>query len=202
MFVMKCRNVIVLAASMLCTSIMIHAQSMKNMIKLGIMGAVSVPANNAAAAAGVDISYQNLVTPNFGFGLATGYHYHFGKENTVNNVKLDNNSFGVVPVAALIRYYPKAEGIYVGTDLGYGFITGNENVAGGSGVYNAEKPGGGFYLKPEVGYHNRNWNLFAQYAKIFTGDEGTINVGSSSQKYNAGIIGVGFAYNIGLGAGR
>ncbi len=145
------------------------------------------------------MAYQNLVTPHFGLGVATGYQHHFAKENDINGTKLDNNSFGVVPVAALVRYYPKAEGIYIGTDLGYGVVTGDERVAANS---NVARPDGGFYLKPEVGYHNRNWNIFAHYSKVFTGDKGTINVGNASQKYNTGIIGVGLAYNIGLGTGR
>ncbi len=196
---MKTGKAILIGAALLFTTAAVHAQSMKNMIKIGALAGASVPSNNSAAAAGLDVAYQNLVTPHFGLGVATGYQHHFGKENDVNGTKLDNNSFGVVPVAALVRYYPKAEGIYIGTDLGYGVITGDERVATNSTV---ARPDGGFYLKPEVGYHNRNWNIFAHYSKVFTGDKGTINVGNASQKYNTGIIGVGLAYNIGLGAGR
>ncbi len=190
---------ILIGAALLFTTAAVHAQSMKNTIKIGALAGASVPSNNSAAAAGLDVAYQNLITPHFGLGLATGYQHHFGKENDVNGTQLDNNSFGVVPVAALVRYYPKAEGIYIGTDLGYGVITGDERVATNSTV---ARPDGGFYLKPEVGYHNRNWNIFAHYSKVFTGDKGTINVGNASQKYNTGIIGVGLAYNIGLGTGR
>jgi hypothetical protein len=47
----------------------------------------------------------------------------------------------VVPVAALIRVYPKQHGFYFGTDLGYGFITGSKKVAGNASV---ERPDGGF----------------------------------------------------------
>ena len=196
---MKLRKVILGGAALLFTTAAVHAQSMKNTIKIGVLAGASVPSNNAAAAAGLDVAYQNLITPHFGLGVATGYQHHFGQENDLNGTKLDNNSFGVVPVAALVRYYPKAEGIYIGTDLGYGVITGDENVASNSAV---ARPNGGFYLKPEVGYHNRNWNIFAHYAKTFTGDDGTIKIGNASQKYNAGVIGVGVAYNIGLGVGR
>ena len=157
---------------------------------------MAVPNENAGANAGVDVAYQNLITPHVGIGIATGYNQFFGKDNEVGGVTLNNNNFGVVPVAALIHYYPQAKGIYVGTDLGYGFITGDEKVATNSSV---DRPNGGFYLKPEIGWHNRNWNVFAQYTKVFTGDDGKINVGNSSQKYNAGSIGIGVAYNIGLG---
>ena len=60
---------------------------------------------------------------------------------------------------------------------------------------NVDRPDGGFYIKPEIGYHNRDWNFFVQYNKTFTGDKGEIG----DQKYNAGAIGVGFGYNIPLG---
>ncbi|MFT3901634.1 MAG: hypothetical protein QM727_00520 [Niabella sp.] len=177
-----------------------HAQyvSMKNTLKVEALGGVAVPSNNAAANIGVGVAYQNLVTRHLGVGIATGYSHFIGQKNTVGGVKLDNNDFGVVPVAALVRYYPQSKGVYVGTDLGYGFITGKENVTT-SGSYNAEMPTGGFYLKPEIGYHNRHWNFFAHYAKVFTGSDGKVKVGNDSQKFSAGSIGVGVAYNIGLG---
>ncbi|GAB3025004.1 hypothetical protein GCM10027051_32110 [Niabella terrae] len=193
---MKKRNVAVLGLALLAGSLGVQAQSMKNTLKIGALAGASVPSNNAAAAAGIDLAYQNLITPHFGLGIATGYQHHFGKENDLGGTTIDNNSFGVVPVAALIRYYPRAEGIYVGTDLGYGALTGDDKVAANSG---ADRPSGGFYLKPEIGYHNRHWNIFAQYAKVFTGDKGSIQVGNQTQKYNAGMIGIGLAYNIGLG---
>lgn len=193
----------IFAAALVLTAGFIQAQelSMKNTLKIGVLGGASVPSNNAAANVGVDIAYQNLITPHFGLGIATGYNHFFGKENTVNNTKLKNNSFGVVPVAGLVRYYPKSEGIYVGTDLGYGVIVGDKKVVDAT-TPNADMPGGGFYLKPEIGYHNRHWNIFGYYAKVFTGDKGTVPVGTTSQKFNAGSIGVGVAYNIGLGRGR
>lgn len=188
---------VILAVAMGVLSIsFVQAQSMKNTLKVGVLGGVAVPNENAGGNAGVDVAYQNLITPHVGIGIATGYNQFFGKDNKVGGVTLNNNNFGVVPVAALIHYYPQAKGIYVGTDLGYGFITGDEKVATNSSV---DRPNGGFYLKPEIGWHNRNWNVFAQYTKVFTGDDGKINVGNSSQKYNAGSIGIGVAYNIGLG---
>ena len=161
---------------------------MKNMIKVGINGGLAVPADNASANVGVDLSYQNLVTPGLGLGIATGYSQFFGKSNN----GLDNNDFGVVPVAALIRIYPKQTGFYLGTDIGYGFIVGDSKVAANSLV---ERPDGGFYIKPEVGYHNKDWNFAVQYQKTFTGSKGEIG----SQNYNAGALGVGVGYNIPLG---
>lgn len=162
---------------------------MKNMIKIGANVGLAVPAENASAVAGLDVSYQNLVTPGFGLGIATGYSHFFGRENN----GIDNNDFGVVPVAALIRIYPKQTGFYLGTDVGYGFIVGDDKVA--SNVGSPDRPDGGFYIKPEVGYHNKDWNFAVQYQKTFTGDKGEIG----TQKYSAGAIGVGVGYNIPLG---
>lgn len=162
---------------------------MRNMLKVGINGGFAVPAENASASLGLDLSYQNLVTPGFGLGIATGYSHFFGRENE----GLDNNDFGVIPVAALIRVYPKQMGFYLGTDIGYGFIVGDDQVA--ANVGSPARPDGGFYIKPEIGYHNKDWNFAVQYQKTFTGDKGEIG----TQKYNAGSLGVGVGYNIPLG---
>ena len=99
----------------LMTTGLVSAQSadMKNMLKVGANVGLAVPAENASANLGLDVAYQNLVTPGFGLGIATGYSHFFGKDN--NGIK--NNDFGVVPVAALIRVYPKQTGFYLGTDL-------------------------------------------------------------------------------------
>ena len=167
--------------------------SYKNTLKIGVLAGAAVPKGNAAAGAGLDVAYQNLVTPNVGLGVATGYQHYFGRDKNTNDAAIKNNDFGVIPVAGLFRFYPKAEGIYVGTDLGYGVIVGDAKVASNS---NVNRPSGGLYLKPEIGYHNRNWNIFVHYTKTFTGaDPGKIG----NQKYNAGMLGVGLAYNIGLG---
>lgn len=166
---------------------------MRNMLKVGINGGFAVPAENASASLGLDLSYQNLVTPGFGLGIATGYSHFFGRENTVNGINVDNNDFGVIPVAALIRVYPKQMGFYLGTDIGYGFIVGDDQVA--ANVGSPARPDGGFYIKPEIGYHNKDWNFAVQYQKTFTGDKGEIG----TQKYNAGSLGVGVGYNIPLG---
>ncbi|MBF5026184.1 hypothetical protein [Planobacterium oryzisoli] len=175
---------------------LISAQSadMKNMIKVGANVGIAVPQENASAALGLDVAYQNLVTPGFGLGIATGYTHYFGRENTVGGLAVDNNDFGVVPVAALVRIYPKQTGFYFGTDLGYGFITGDKQVASNT-VVATERPDGGLYIKPEIGYHNRDWNFAVQYQKVFTGDKGEIG----DQKYNAGALGLGVSYNIPLG---
>ena len=168
----------------------VSAQSteMNNMIKVGANVGLAVPADNVSAAVGLDVAYQNLITPGFGLGIATGYSHYFGKDNN----GLNNNDVGVIPAAALIRIYPKQTGFYFGTDLGYGFLVGDDKVASNSTV---DRPDGGFYIKPEIGYHNKDWNFFVQYQKVFTGNDGNIE----GQDYNVGNIGVGFSYNIPLG---
>ncbi|WP_419868322.1 hypothetical protein [Chryseobacterium sp. CT-SW4] len=162
--------------------------SMKNMLKVGANVGLAVPADNLSASLGADIAYQYLINPSFGIGIASGYTHYFSKDN--NGYK--NNDVGVVPVGALLRYYPKKTGFYFGTDLGYGFLVGNSKVA--SNV-NVDRPDGGFYIKPEIGYHNRDWNFFVQYQKVFVGSKGDL----VNQDYNVGNIGVGVAYNIALG---
>ncbi|WP_027376304.1 membrane protein [Kaistella palustris] len=170
---------------------LMSAQSadMRNMIKVGANVGMAVPAENASANVGLDVSYQNLVTPGFGLGIATGYSHFFGR----NHDGIDNNDFGVVPVAALVRIYPKQTGFYFGTDLGYGFITGDSKVA--TNVGSPDRPDGGFYIKPEIGYHNQDWNFAVQYQKTFTGSKGEF----AGQDYSAGALGVGVGYNIPLG---
>lgn len=189
---MKTLKQLLLGAGILVGGVM-SAQSsdMTNMLKVGLNGGVST-GGNTAANLGVDLSYQNLVTPGFGLGIATGYNHYFGKDRMVGGVDVKNNDFGVIPVAALFRFYPQQMGFYFGTDLGYGFIVGDDRVAENVAV---ARPDGGFYIKPEIGYHNRDWNFFVQYNKTFTGNKGQIG----DQKYNAGAIGVGFSYNIPLG---
>ncbi|MGX5686435.1 hypothetical protein ACWKWW_17935 [Chryseobacterium cucumeris] len=182
------KQAIVLAGILTAGIVSAQSAQMNNMIKVGANVGLAVPADNLSAAVGVDVAYQNLITPGFGLGIASGYTHYFGKDN--NGYK--NNDVGVVPVAALIRIYPKQTGFYFGTDLGYGFLVGDKAVASNT---NVERAGGGFYLKPEIGYHNRDWNFFVQYQKVFVGTKGDL----PGQDYNVGNIGVGFGYNIPLG---
>src|SRR5690606_21330013 len=161
---------------------------MRNVPEVGDNCVIDVTAENAGATLSLEVSCQHLVAPRFAVAIATGYSDISGKDNGA----IDNNEFGEVPVAALIRVYPKQTGFYLGTDLGYGFIVGDDKVAANR---TQERPDGGFYIKPEIGYHNRDWNFALQYQKTFTGDKGEID----DQKYNAGAIGVGVGYNIPLG---
>jgi hypothetical protein len=182
------KQAILLAGILTAGVVSAQSAQMNNMIKVGANAGLAVPSDNVSASVGVDVAYQNLITPGFGLGIATGYTHYFGK--SANGY--DNNDVGVVPVGALIRIYPKQTGFYFGTDLGYGFLVGDDKVATNSTV---DRPDGGFYIKPEIGYHNRSWNFFVQYQKVFVGDKGDL----PNQDYNVGNIGVGFSYNIALG---
>lgn len=189
---MKVLTKATLVAGILATGLLSAQNSdMRNMLKVGVNAGVALPQENASAAVGLDLAYQNLNITGVGLGVATGYTHYFGREND----GIENNGFGVIPAAALVRVYPKQTGFYFGTDLGYGFIVGDENVASNASV---KRPDGGFYLKPEIGYHNKDWNFYLQYQKVFTGSKGEIG----DQNYNAGNLGVGVSYNVPLGKGK
>lgn len=184
----KIRKVISIIGILVVGLLSAQDSKMNNMIKVGLNAGLALPANNASASLGVDFAYQNLVTPGFGLGIATGYSHFFGKENKGYR----NNDFGLVPIAAMVRFYPKQIGFYFGTDLGYGFLTGDDRVAENSLI---ERPYGGFYIKPEIGYHNQDWNFAIQYSKVFTGNKGDL----VNQKYSVASLGVGVSYNLPLG---
>lgn len=170
--------------------------SMKNMIKIGISGGPAISSNSHSAAFGLDLNYQHLVTPGFGLGLSTGYTHYFGKDESVfmsPGVIVESNDVGVVPVAALLRVYPKNWGVYFGTDLGYGVLLGDNRVA--TNVNAPNRPNGGLYLKPEIGYHNRDWNFSIHLQKVFTGTDRNYN----GIRYDVSHIGAGISYNIPLG---
>lgn len=138
-------------------------------LKLGAN--VGVPVGNvsnySSFTAGLELKGQVLETNYLGLGLTTGYNHYFGK----NGVK----DFGTIPLGAFLRLYPQSKGFFFGTDLGYSIVTGYDNAKGG------------FYLKPQLGYHNYDWNVFAFYNNIFRSD---VNGGS------IGSVGVGATYNI------
>lgn len=112
---------------------------------------------------GLDVRAQYLFNPHFGIGVASGYTHFFGKDNF--------DDFGVVPLAGFSRYYFQTEGVFVGADLGYGYLT-NVDISGG------------LYLNPQIGYHNKKWNIYGYYQNTFAED---IAIRS---------LGVGVTYNI------
>lgn len=138
-------------------------------IKAG--ASLGIPVGSLADRASVGLSFdlkgQFLSTPHVGLGIATGYTHYFPKENYEN--------FGSVPLGLFARYYVGPQGLFVGTDVGYSFQTGSGNNGNG-----------GIYIKPEIGYHNRLWNVFGFYNGVFRDNQ----EGGSLQQ-----VGVGFAYN-------
>lgn len=135
-------------------------------LKLGIDVGIPVEeaSNTSSFVIGLDLKAQLMETKNLGIGIASGYNHFFEKENF--------NSFGAIPLGGFIRYYPDARGFFAGLDVGYSFLTSVSNT------------NGGFYIKPEIGYHNYNWNAFAFYNNIFI-DGG-----------NVSHVGIGATYNI------
>ncbi|MEI9935261.1 MAG: hypothetical protein WDM71_10530 [Ferruginibacter sp.] len=136
-------------------------------LKAGLSASVPVGdiSNYSSFAVGVELSGQFMETKHFGLGIATGYTEFFAKENS--------SSFGAIPLGLMLRYYPEYKGFFVGTDIGYTFLT-NSNASGG------------FYIKPQAGYHNYDWNFYAFYNDVMT----------SSNYINVENLGVAATYNI------
>ncbi|MFN3997963.1 hypothetical protein [Algoriphagus sp.] len=145
-------------------------------LKIGaLIGApTGAVADYSTFVAGLDLSAQFLRTNSFGVGIATGYSKYF-KKTEAQSFQGMNDGFGAIPLGLLLRFYPAQEGLFVGTDLGYTFI---------SGVTSQNK--GGAYIRPMLGYHNYDWNVFAYYNHIFR-PETTIDVQS---------IGLGITRNL------
>ncbi|XMO85704.1 hypothetical protein AAFN75_12995 [Algibacter sp. AS12] len=136
-------------------------------LKAGITA--GVPVGDAGDASslnlGLDLRGQYLVNPNLGIGLASGYSHYFGKDEV--------EDFGVIPAAGFIRYYFTPNGLFLGSDVGYGFLS------------NIDDNDGGLYVNPHIGYHNRDWNIYAFYQNTFA--ENDIDVQN---------VGIGLTYNI------
>jgi outer membrane protein W len=121
---------------------------------------------------GVEASAQFMRTDNFGMGITSGYTKYYDNDN----ISLDGSSegFGAIPLGLMLRYYPQPTGFFVGSDIGYTFFT-DFNVNDG-----------GFYVRPQMGYHNYDWNIFGFYNQVFRADP-SIDVSS---------IGVAVTYNL------
>ncbi|MBV7440209.1 hypothetical protein KRX57_02125 [Weeksellaceae bacterium TAE3-ERU29] len=147
--------------ALICSAVFVQAQKKgTDWLKLGIHAGIPVAdsKDGSSFALGADVKYQFLDFQSFGLGVATGYTNYFGKDN--------NKDTGVIPVAALLRYYP-TQSFFIGSDLGVGFVTGGNDTETG------------FYYRPEVGYHSDEWNLFLFYqgTKIDTGNVGSVGLG-------------------------
>lgn len=127
----------------------------------------TIPVSDAADLSffsmGVDVRAQYLFTSHFGIGVASGYSHYFAKDNF--------DDFGVIPLAGFARYYFQKEGVFVGVDLGYGFLSNVDDS-------------GGTYFNPQIGYHNDNWNIYGFYQNTF------------AENVVIRAVGVGATYNI------
>jgi hypothetical protein len=136
-------------------------------LKAGLI--TGIPVGDASDASsyslGVDLRGQYLINPNIGIGIASGYNHFFGKD--------DIDDFGVIPAAGFFRYYFTPNGLFLGTDVGYGFLTDVENNDGG------------LYVNPQIGYHNKDWNFYAYYQNTFA--ENDVDLQN---------VGLGVTYNI------
>ena len=162
------------AVTILFATVQVNAQSTpitsnNSWLKLGAN--IGVPVGNvshySSFTAGLELKGQVLETDYLGIGLTTGYNHYFGKNGF--------DGFGTIPLGAFLRVYPQSKGLFIGTDLGYSFITGADGAKGG------------FYVKPQLGYHNYDWNVFGYYNSILRSDD---NGGSISS------VGIGATYNI------
>jgi hypothetical protein len=178
-------NKIVLAFVAILISVSTYAQNERNLedigsenswLKVGLL--IAAPSgeisNYSSFVGGLDVAAQFLRTNNFGVGLATGYSKYFEKSDAKSYQGL-NDGFGAIPLGLLLRYYPQSSGLFVGTDLGYTFLSGQTS-----------NNTGGAYIRPMVGYHNYDWNIFAYYNHIFR-PETTIDIQS---------IGIAITYNL------
>ncbi|MBN3580981.1 hypothetical protein JYB64_01185 [Algoriphagus aestuarii] len=175
---------LILSLSLLLAGLAVQAQQVRELdeinednswLKLGInLGApVGDVGTYSSFALGLDVAAQFMRTDNFGLGIATGYTKYFEKSGAPAFDGL-NDGFGAIPLGIMFRYYPQPSGFFIGTDVGYTFLT---------DVNSAE---GGAYIRPQLGYHNYDWNIFGYYNQIFRADP-TIDVQS---------IGVAVTYNI------
>jgi len=141
--------------------------SKNSWLKLGLNAGVPMgDADDLASfALGLDVKGQFLVTPNFGIGLATGYSHMFGKDGA--------DDFGIIPAAGFARYYFQKTGLFIGADLGYGFLM------------NVDNNEGGLYVSPQIGYHNEDWNIFAFYQNTFAEND-----------FDIRVLGIGATYNL------
>ena len=144
-----------------------NVNSKNSWLKVGLNSGVPLgDAEDASSSAlGLDLKGQYLVTPNFAIGLATGYDHFFGKN--------DVDDFGIIPAAAFARYYFKPKGLFLGVDVGYGFLV------------NLENNNGGLYVNPQIGYHNRDWNFFAYYQNTL-----------AENNFDIQVLGIGATYNL------
>ncbi len=65
------KQAILFAGILTAGALSAQSAQMNNMIKVGANVGLAVPSDNTSMAVGVDVAYQNLITPGFGLGVAT-----------------------------------------------------------------------------------------------------------------------------------
>ena len=143
--------------------------SKNSWLKVGVNAGVPFGqlAETSTFTLGAELKGQLMTTKHLGLGITTGYNHFFPKEGFKN--------FGTIPLGGFIRIYPKSTGFFLGTDVGYSFITGVKDAKGG------------VFVRPQIGYHNYKWNVFGFYNGVFRGEQ------------NGGHLqyaGIGATYNI------
>lgn len=123
---------------------------------------------------GVDVAYLHPVAENFKLGVTTGYSHYNGKSIEESafgySVSYKVPGFGVIPVAATAQYTFEGANVFIGADLGYGFLTGKLT----------EGTTGGFYYQPKVGYtfaEKHNVALSYKGISVEGGTVGSVNLG-------------------------
>jgi len=87
---------------------------------------------------GSGVRYERMLNKNFSIGGATSW-----------NTLILWNAYGV---SAAVRFYPMASGFFAGLDLGYGTITGTEDVTDKYGSHSWLYATSGFMVTPGVGW--------------------------------------------------
>jgi hypothetical protein len=172
---------LLLIGAFLLTGFLANAQTTRELedinednswLKLGLNAGLPVgnQSDFSSFTLGLDAAGQFMRTDNFGLGIASGYTHYLKK----SDVALTSD-FGAIPLGAMLRYYPEPEGFFAGADIGYTFLTGD-------GV----SEDGGLYFRPQIGYHNYDWNIFGYYNQILISDPFS----------DVQSVGIGVTYNI------
>lgn len=163
------KKIIIVAIAIFSFGIAKAQTSGTNWLKFGLHAGIPVGDESDVSSfmIGLDAKYQFLGIDSFAMGISTGYSHYFGKE-TDSGYKFEDK--GLIPLAALFRFYV-TRSFFIGTDLGYGFFT-------------KEGSEGGFYYRPEFGYHDNFWNIYGFYQ------------GVSVDGISPTAVGIGLNYNI------
>lgn len=125
--------------------------------KVGVNAGIPLQPTNSAFILGLDASLQFLETKSSGIGVKSGVSNYFTADSDLNDLV-------EIPLAIMYRFYPGSKGFFTGVDVGYSFIL------------NAPNTKGGFMGRPQVGYHSKNWNIFAYYNLVVIQEADSDNI--------------------------